>query len=70
MARCNDYIDENEDCTTGKDWSVMDVEDLRDYAKVMPVDDLATVMMRSRHEIQKKLIELGISAVKGGAAEG
>ena len=70
MARCNDYIDENEDPTTGKDWSVMDVEDLRDYAKVMPVDDLATVMMRSRHEIQKKLIELGISAVKGGAAEG
>jgi hypothetical protein len=43
----------------------MEVEDLRDFAKVMTIDDLATVMGRSREEIQQKLIELGLSAVKG-----
>jgi hypothetical protein len=30
------------------------------------IDDLAIVMVRSRHEIQKKLIELGLSAVTSG----
>ena len=43
----------------------MDVEDLRDYAKVMTIDELATVLTRSRHEIQKKLIELGLSPAQG-----
>ena len=32
----------------------------------MTIDDLTIVMARSRHEIQKKLIELGLSAVKDG----
>ena len=67
MARDSDHTEhEKADRSGGEDWSVMDVEDLRDFAKVMTIDDLATVMMRSRHEIQKKLIELGLSAVKGG----
>ena len=52
--------DENQNPSSGKDWSFTDVEDLRDYAKVMTIDDLATVMGRSRHEIRKKLIELGL----------
>jgi hypothetical protein len=43
----------------------MDVEDLRDFAKTMTIDDLTIVMARNRHEIQKKLIELGLSAVTG-----
>jgi hypothetical protein len=30
------------------------------------IEDLAIVMARSRHEIQKKLIELGLSAVTSG----
>ena len=37
----------------------MDVEDLPDYAKVMTLDELAAVLVRRRHEIQRKLIELG-----------
>ncbi len=45
----------------------MDVEDLRDFAKAMTIDDLTIIMARSRHEIQKKLIELGLSAVKSPA---
>jgi hypothetical protein len=53
--------DERLDRDRGKDWSVMDVEDLRDYAKVMTIDDLATLLGRSRHQVQKKLIELGLS---------
>ena len=65
MARDSDHTEhEKGDRSSGEDWSVMDVEDLRDFAKVMTIDDLATVMMRSRHEIRKKLIELGLSAVK------
>jgi hypothetical protein len=60
VARDSDHTEhENRDRCSGEDWSVMDVE-------VLTIDDLATVMMRSRHEIQKKLIELGLSAVKGG----
>jgi hypothetical protein len=67
VARDSDHTEhENRDRCSGEDWSVMDVEDPRDFAKVLTIDDLATVMMRSRHEIQKKLIELGLSAVKGG----
>jgi hypothetical protein len=57
---------EKGDRESGQDWSVMDVEDLRDFAKTMTIDDLTIVMARSRHEIQKKLIELGLSAVKDG----
>jgi hypothetical protein len=48
----------------GKAWSVMDVEDPRDYAKVVTTDDLATLLMRSRHEVQKKLVELGLAPLK------
>jgi hypothetical protein len=48
-------------------WSVMDVEDLRDYAKVMTIDDLATLLRRSRHEVQKMLVELGLAPRKGPA---
>jgi hypothetical protein len=60
------YIaDGSHDRHNGKAWSVMDVEDLRDYAKVMTTDDLATLLMRSRHEVQKKLIELGLAPMKG-----
>ena len=54
-------VEEPHDRDRGNDWSVMDVEDLRDYAKVMTIDDLATFLVRSRHEVQKKLIELGLS---------
>jgi hypothetical protein len=52
--------DENQNRNSGGDWSFTDVEDLRDFAKVMTIDDLATIMGRSRHQIQKKLIELGL----------
>ena len=48
----------------GQDWSIMDVEDLRDFAKALTIDDLTIIMARSRQEIQKKLVELGLSAVK------
>jgi hypothetical protein len=51
---------------SGQDWSIMDVEDLRDFAKAMTIDDLTIIMARSRQEIQKKLVELGLSAVKSG----
>jgi len=50
----------------GQDWSIMDVEDLRDFAKALTIDDLTIIMARSRQEIQKKLVELGLSAVKSG----
>jgi hypothetical protein len=39
---------------SGQDWSIMDVEDLRDFAKAMKIDDLTIIMARSRHEIQKR----------------
>ena len=52
--------DETQNRNSGEDWSFADVEDLRDFAKIMTIYDLATVMGRSRHEIQKKLIELGV----------
>ena len=44
----------------------MDVEDLRDFAKALTIDDLTIIMARSRQEIQKKLVELGLSPVKSG----
>jgi hypothetical protein len=50
----------------GQDWSIMDVEDLRDFAKALTIDDLTIIMARSRQEIQKKLVELGLSPVKSG----
>jgi len=44
----------------------MDIEDLRGFAKALTIDDLTIIMARSRQEIQKKLVELGLSAVKSG----
>jgi hypothetical protein len=52
--------DESRDRDRAPGWSVMDVEDLSDLAKTMTIDDLTVVTARSRHEIQKKLIELGL----------
>jgi hypothetical protein len=65
MTRASGYT--NRDRKNAQDWSIMDVEDLRDFAKTMTIDDLTIIMARSRHEIQKKLIELGLSAVKSPA---
>jgi hypothetical protein len=56
--------DERGNRDSAPSWSVMDVEDLRDFAKTMTIDDLTVVMARSRHAIQKKLIELGLSAAR------
>jgi hypothetical protein len=53
----------------GQDWSIMDVEDLRDFAKALTIDDLTIIMARSRQEIQEKLVELGLSAAKGDRNE-
>jgi hypothetical protein len=63
-ARHVALADEAAKTDSAKDWSVMDVEDLRDYAKVMTLDELAAVLVRRRHEIQRKLIELGLSTVR------
>jgi hypothetical protein len=63
MARESDHSER------GTDWSVLDVEDLRDFAKTMTIDELTTVMARSRHDIQRKLIELGLTAVKDASNE-
>ena len=62
MARESDHSER------GTDWSVLDVEDLRDFAKTMTIDELMTVMARSRH-VQRKLIELGLTAVKEASNE-
>jgi hypothetical protein len=67
--KIRELAQENVDRNSGQNWLVVDVEDLRDFAKTMTIDDLTVVMARSRHEIQKKLIELGLSGVKGGPNE-
>jgi hypothetical protein len=63
MARASGYT--HRDRKGEQNWSAMDVEDLRDFAKTMTIDELTFVMARSRHEIQKKLIELGLTAARG-----
>lgn len=42
------------DLNSGKPWSQMDLNDLRDYAKGGP-DWLATYLMRDREEVREKL---------------
>ena len=47
----------------------MDVEDLRDFAKALTIDDLTIIMARSRQEIEENLVELSLSAAKGDRNE-
>ena len=56
MTRASGYA--NRDRKNAQDWSIMDVEDLRDFAKTMTIDDLTIIIARSRQEIQKKLLNL------------
>ena len=56
--------DTHRDHKSGQDWSALDLEDLRDFAKILTVDELTFFMARSRQDIQKKLTELGLSAAK------
>jgi hypothetical protein len=43
---------------TGKNWSEMDLQDIRDFAPVMTISELANYLCRSEQEVADKLKEI------------
>ncbi len=48
------------DLNSGKEWSKMDLDDLRLFARTMSVEEMAEFLCRNRVETKAKAKELGI----------
>ena len=52
------YYSATTNVNTGTPWSAMDLDDIRDYAPVMSIAELADYLCRSKAEVAAKLDEL------------
>jgi hypothetical protein len=55
------YYSSTQNINTGKAWSEIDLKDIRDFASVMTISQLANYLCRSEQEVVAKLKEFKAS---------